>query len=401
MPKVEKFTAHAISKLRLPAGSGQQDYFEHLHPGRSVILTLNSSGKRTWSALFYEKGRPRRKKLGEYPAMSVRAARAAAVKLDTGRALAGARAGTFEAVAEKYLSLHVKKMGLRSEDEIRRLLGRWDDERRRYAGYVYPRWAKRRFTEIRRSDVAELLDEIEGRHGSGVADSVLAVIRGLMNWHQTRDEDYVTPIVRGMRRRRPPKRGRWLDDAEIKALWNACEGEATFGAICRVLLLTGQRRSKVAGMRWSDVDLDSGEWRIPREEREKGTPQAITLPDTALDIVRAQPRIAENAHVFAGRGKGPFDGFSKSKERLDAKLEFAKPWRLHDLRRTCRALMTRQGVQTEIAELALGHTLTGVQAHYDNPKEYRPRIDQALRLVAAEVARIVEEPERRVITYPR
>ena len=45
---------------------------------------------------------------------------------------------------------------------------------------------------------------------------------------------------------------------------------------------------------------------------------------------------------------------------------------------------------------ALGHTIKGVQAHYDNPKEYRRRVDDALQKVAAEVQRIVE-PGAKVI----
>ena len=44
------------------------------------------------------------------------------------------------------------------------------------------------------------------------------------------------------------------------------------------------------------------------------------LPDVALAIIRAQPQLGNNPYVFAGRGDGPFNGFSKGKARLDAAL---------------------------------------------------------------------------------
>lgn len=45
---------------------------------------------------------------------------------------------------------------------------------------------------------------------------------------------------------------RILNDEEIRALWSACDamdGKNIFGAMVKVLLLTGQRRDKVATMK--------------------------------------------------------------------------------------------------------------------------------------------------------
>ena len=71
----------------------------------------------------------------------------------------------------------------------------------------------------------------------------------------------------------------------------------------RLALLTAQRREKVASMRWADVSVD-GVWTVPADAREKGTGGALELPNAALEIVRAQPRMGDNPHVFAGRGDG-------------------------------------------------------------------------------------------------
>ena len=101
-----------------------------------------------------------------------------------------AKPDSFKSVAENWLQRHVAAKQLRSEREIRRSLEM----------YVYPRWADRDFIGIKRSDVAALLDHIEDEHGSRMADLVLAFVRSIANWFASRDDDYVSPFVRGMRR---------------------------------------------------------------------------------------------------------------------------------------------------------------------------------------------------------
>ncbi len=273
-------------------------------------------------------------------------------------------------VAEQWMKRHVRAKGLRTQGEIERCLNK----------YVYPCWEGREFTSIRRGDVAKLLDQIEDKHGARQADAVLTIVRSIANWYTSRHEDYVTPVVRGMRRSDPhrSKRARILDDDELRALWNAAEG--TFGAILKLALLTAQRREKIATMRWEDVSVD-GEWRIPAQEREKGTGGALVLPELALDVVKAQPRFASNPYVFPGRGADHFNGYSDSKQRLDAKVKIA-PWVVHDLRRTARSLMSRAGVRPDIAERVMGHAIGGVEGVYDRHSYSAEKADALKRLAA-------------------
>jgi integrase len=198
-------------------------------------------------------------------------------------------------------------------------------------------------------------------------------------------------------KRKPKDRARswFLADDEIRAVWKAAGASGTFGALVKIALLTGQRREKVAKMEWDDIR--DGVWTIASEEREKGTAGKLKLPQLALDIIEAQPRIAGNPYVFAGRGKTAFNSFSQRKAELDEKLPNMPTWTLHDLRRTCRKLMTRARVRPDVGELALGHSIKGIQAVYDDPQEYQPLIDQALQSVANEVERIINPPADNVV----
>jgi integrase len=350
-------------------------HYVRVQPGGAktfVAVARNPQGKQVWATV------------GATDVLNIDEARGQAREA-IGRIRAGkppveAKADTFADVAASWLKRHIVAKNRRSHYEINRLLDR----------HVLPMWGEREFTAIRRSDVAALLDVVEDNHSPRQADAVLTVVRSIMNWFAARNDDYGPPIVRGMRRQSPTQqaRTRILDDQEIRTIWRAAEANGPFGGFVRLLLLTAQRRAKVASMRWGDVSLD-GEWTIPSEDREKGNAGSIMLPDVALAIIRNQPHIGDNPHIFAGRGNNPINGFSKGKRRFDAKLPADMPgWTLHDLRRTARSLLSRAGVSSEHAERVMGHAITGVEGVYDR-HSYREEKADALKRLAALIDSIV------------
>jgi integrase len=333
-----------------------------------VAVALDPAGKQVWATV------------GNAAHLSIEEARAKARV-----AIAAIKAGedrtgpeSFHAVADAWLRRHVEARGLRSQTEIHRYLNK----------HILPTWSRRPFRSIRRGDVAKLLDQIEDGAGPVAADFALSIVRNIGNWYQSRHDDYVSPVVKGMRRSTPKERARdrILTDDETRLVWKVAGESGTFGALVKLLLLTGQRREKVASMRWDDVSID-GTWTIPAEDREKGNALELVLPGIALDIVRAQPRFANNPFVFAGRGGSYLNGYSKAKAALDAKVRIPE-WRLHDLRRTARSLMARAGVSSEVAERVLGHALPGLEQTY-NRHEYRAEKADALRKLAGVVESIM------------
>jgi integrase len=395
MPR-KRLTEEGVERVKPPPPGKQIDYQDAHCPG--LVLRVNYGGAKSWRAQYYVKragkdGKqvsiPTTHKLGQHPTLRLKAAREAARQFltDPQKAKAEAAAGTFEQVAENFLTRHVKAKGLRSARDYERLINK----------LVLPHWRDRPFEAIRRSDVANLLDIIETECGPRQADKVLAIVRKMMAWYATRSDTYSTPVVRGMHRHGQHKRDRWLNDDEIRALWAACAGLGTLGALVKVLLVTGQRRDKVTKMKWSD--LADGVWVIPRETREKHAPERLHLPQLVLDIINVQPRIVGNPHVFAAsRSGGPFNGFRRRAELDDAMPEGTAHWQIHDLRRTARKLMTRAGVRVDVGELALGHSIKGIRAHYDDPGEYQPMIDAAVQSVANEVERILNPPGDNIVS---
>lgn len=262
--------------------------------------------------------------------------------------------------------------------------------------------------KISRADVTALLDRIEDKHGVAVADATLGIIIKIFRWYQARNDDYTCPVVPGMKRDMRPyrerARDRILNDEEICSIWQACNEIGRFGRLLKLALLTGQRREKIASMKWTQI-VD-GVWRIPTEPREKGNGGVLQLSELALEILSAQPRLLDNPFVFPGSKRGRrnknrintalesepphFNSWSQRKGELDANLPTNTPhWTIHDLRRTARSLMSRAGVRSEIAERVLGHAILGVQGVY-NRHHYEAEKAAALQKLADLISVIVE-----------
>jgi integrase len=75
-------------------------------------------------------------------------------------------------------------------------------------------------------------------------------------------------------------------------------------------------------------------------------------------------------------------------------------WRLHDLRRTARTLMSRAGVDPDTAERCLGHTIGGVRGVYDKHR-YHPEMKRAYEALSAQIDRIVNPQGDRVVALRR
>ena len=290
------------------------------------------------------------------------------------RSIREAPPDSFEGVAQEWFKRHVLKRGLRSASEVDRFMKQ----------HLYPAWSGRDLASIKRAEVASLLDHIEDEHGARQADYALAVVRQVFNWQAKRDENYNTPLVAGMRRTNPKEteRNRILSDDEIRAVWDAATGP--YGRLIRFLLLTAQRRDKVASMQWDDLAGDV--WTIRTEKREKGNAGELVLPQAALDVLDERGE----GLVFPGRGGKQISGWSVYKKRLD-KASGVSGWVLHDLRRTARSLISRAGVRPDIAERVLGHARQGVEGVYDR-HQYRDEKAHALKKLAGLVDLILRDP---------
>lgn len=391
-----------------PVPPKQIDYFDD--ETRGLFIKHSYGGTITFYLMFYERGgKSRIHKLGRYPALKLSDARVKAQRLQVAlhddrdhfaklkQAAIDERAKrlTFAVVVANFKKLYVEKNKIRTG----KVIGQQIDK------HLMPTFADREFKSIRRSEITERLDVIEDEHGASMADAVLAVFRSIASFHETRDDDYRSPIVKKMKRSKPNPRNRVLSHDEIRALWKATDGLGTYGAIARVCLLTGQRRAKVTNLKWDDIDND-GVWTLGHEEREKPNCGLIKLASQVVAIIEAQPVIEGNPYVFPAMHKRkPFNAFGQhAVELTKAERETLPDMRehtLHDLRRTFRTLCSEIDIDRDTAERCMGHLIGNqIERTYDVHK-YTSKMTAAFAAVAQHVQNIVSPPPSNVVKIHR
>ncbi|MGA8698018.1 MAG: integrase arm-type DNA-binding domain-containing protein [Xanthobacteraceae bacterium] len=362
-------------------GEVQTDYFDTQVSGLALRI---SEGRKSWTLHYTLGGKRRRLTFGNYPSISLSAARTRAdeakAAVADGHDPSLTATETLKDICELYLS--------REGDKLRNVKWRKGVLDR----HVYPTLGARPIAEIRRSEIVKLLDRIEEGSGAAMATQTLALVRKVMNWHAARSDDFMSPVVRGMARtqRSEQARDRTLSDDEIRKIWTADNG--VFSRYVRFLLLTAARRNEASEMTWPEID--GADWTLPAARNKTKVDLVRPLSRQAKAILAALPK--DGKFVWSTNGGAvPIGGFTQFKQRFDA-VSGTKGWTLHDLRRTARSLMSRAGVPSDHAERCLGHVIGGVRGVYDRHEYHREKA-QAFEMLAQEIARIVSGGSAKVV----
>jgi integrase len=350
-------TVKSIENLK--PTSRRREVPDGLLPGLYYIV--QPSGKASWAVRYRTDGRARKLTLGPYPAIDLKVARelarAALAKVASGADPAGEKKAAkaaahvpvndmVEAVVTRFVSQYAKRnLKARTATDAERLLQK----------EIVGPWRGRRLSQITKADIHSVLDSIVERGSPIQANRVLAALRTMCRWAVERGLLDANPCA-GIR---PPAaetaRDRILSDDELKAVWQAAEALGQpYREFIQLLILSGQRLREVAELQWSELDLDTKLWTLPRERAKNNRQHEIPLSDSAVEILRGLPRIAGGDYVFTISGRHPIRGFSIVKGRLDAILP-ADMQPIHDIRRTVASGLARLGVNLPVVEKLLNH----------------------------------------------
>jgi integrase len=394
-----RFTKAAIDALMVGEGKSELLAWDDDMPGFGC--RVRSGGSRTWICQFRIAGRQRRETLGDVrkvrleDARKIARQRFASAELGIDPRASQKTAITLRKAAELYLD--GKQVSLRAATFV---------QVRYHFDKLWKPFAERRLDQITRADVAARLQEIVKAHGRTSAARARANLSAFYGWAiregiagiETNPVALTNNPAEGL-----PTRDRILNDTEVAEVWRALRDD-DFGAITKLLLLTGCRKQEIGQLSWNEINFDTGVLSIPRERTKSRHALTLTLPSAALAILRAQPRRNGSDYVFGGRkgGKNGFAAWSWSKLDLDNRITTARGaplgrWTLHDLRRTMRSGLGQLGIAPDIAERCIGHIKgSAVERTYDR-YTYQPQIKAALAAWASHVEMIVAGKSDRIV----
>lgn len=286
---------------------------------------------------------------------------------------------TVRQLADEYMTRHAK---------IKKRESSWTEDERLLNKDVLPDWGDRKAKDITKRDVMQLLESVLQR-GPALCNNILKVTRKMFNFAVERDILEHTPFT-GVKSPAPiTHRDRTLSADEIRALWNTELPKASMTpatkSILKLILLTGQRPSEVAGMHVREIE--GNWWTIPAERTKNNTLHRVFLTQTALGLIgnptgyafpspSGNGHIDENAVAYAIRRnlkdykprraiKGKEIRMVKVAESKKMELAHFTP---HDLRRTTATFLAMLGYNDEVIDSVLGHKKTGVIKIYNRHK---------------------------------
>lgn len=388
------FTQANVGALPVPSGSGRGVWYDTASRGLCVLIT--PSGKRSFYVLRKFKGRTERVHLGRYPDTSVSLARRRAgevnAKFDGGHNTNEIRRQerrelTLGEMFDIYYKRHAKPRNRRPEKQ-----------QYHFALYL-GHWLNRRLSDITKLDVQTWHARLGDERGTRAANIALALLRSLFN--RAIDWDLFTGInpTAGTRKFKELSRDRFLHPDELRRFLEALKDEpAMTRDFFLVLLLTGVRKSNALSLRWSELDLADGIWRIP--DTKIGEPLVLPLSSQARTLL-----VARKARLLAAEGEGPsagrspdsanpglpaapfanpaaedrepvadfvFPGTGRQGHLKDPKKAWAgilrrakiRDFRVHDLRRTHGSYLAATGANQFVISRALGHKNLSTTAIY-------------------------------------
>lgn len=299
---------------------------------------------------------------------------------------------TFKAVADRFLAFQKTQLRPRSYDDIERHLM---VHGKSLHGLL--------LGKIQRQDIASVIGAVRSKGAAVTANRVRATASSFFGWAISEGLIDNNPVT-GTLRTEEKSRERVLSFDELRLVWNALE-EDHFGAIIKLLALTGQRAAEISGLKWSELIGDA--FILPPERTKNGREHTVPLSEPAHAIITAQPRRQDvdgrlRDFVF-GYADGPFSGWTGARKLLNARIKKATGqalphWTPHDLRRSFATHASKLGFQPHVIEAILNHVSgfrAGVAGIYNrNPYDAEKRT--ALATWADQLLAIVEARESNV-----
>lgn len=390
-----KVTALAKGKPSRTADSG------------GLYFIVPSSGSPFWAMRYTSAGRRKQMTLGSYPDLGLADARA---KANEAKRLVKQGA---DPLAERQASA---RQGIYTMDDlfndwytmdISRRLKHPNIPKRIYEKNIQPAIGKVAVAEVKAKEIRDLLADIRDSGRPTIANDALGYLKQLFLHANKLDITQNNPAAAfkvtdagGLE----TSRERALSVEEIRFVFAKFrEFRESFGRdnylACCLLVLLGVRKSELCQAVWSEFDLESKIWNLPKERSKSGVGLIIPLPDLATSWLKElKTRAMGSDYVFPARraSKQPHMG-PDTLNRAIAKLfgidtgNRQKPpnvmgdmeyFAVHDLRRTFRSLAASLKIPSHIAERCLNHKLKGVEGIYDR-YDYLDERREALEKVAA------------------
>lgn len=348
--------------------------------GKGLSLDVLPSGRMSWMYRYRLNGRQERVTLGQYPAMSLKAARDKRDELATEAAKGKSPAEDAKLRIEE---AKLARAGLSTNPTVRefgeryfreQVVCRWKNPQtiRRYLdNEIFPALGEKLLKDVNALDVQAVVYRKRDNGQVAAAMQLRNVVKNLFSYAIETRLVTINPAAMVATRYigKARKRSRVLTPSEIRLYLRTIyesNMRRQFKLALHILLLTLSRKSELLLARWEHVNFETGEWLIPEVNAKTAKPHIVYMASQVVEMFKELQRLAGGSElVLPGRGSltRPFAANALNKALEGLTFDMA-PLTIHDLRRTGATLLTEHGFNRDVIEKALSHEAGGIRAIY-------------------------------------
>ena len=376
------FTRLTDAKVR-NAKPRDADY--KLPDGNGLFLAVHATGAKCWRYRYRIAGRENLFAIGQYPAVSLLAARAErdrardlikqgihpasdrrAQKLVTSRSAAT----TFEAVAREWISQNRDGWSAYYLSQVENVM----------AADVFPEVGKLPIKSVGASHLLGILKRVEKRGAPNIAILIRQWSSAIFRYAVStlRADHDPAAALKGSVTKPRTKHKQAMPQAELPTLLRRIEASRSTAQIkiaLRLLLLTFVRPSELREAPWAEFDLERAIWNIPAERMKMATPHIVPLSTQAVALLK-------RLHAIDGSHPLLFPNLRDSRRAMSPttlnrcleRMEYAGYFTAHSFRATATTHLNELGWEEKVIEIQLAHQERNkTRASYNHAKYMEER----------------------------
>jgi len=225
-----------------------------------------------------------------------------------------------------------------------------------YELYLREKFGGYKLSELTKLQVQRHQSELHSKRGYSAANKMLTLLKALYNRASSNGLFTGASPAIGLKKYKDVQRERLISPGELKSLFSALQDKKfdNYRDLWLLLLITGARRGNVQAMQWSEINFDSGEWRIPVTKN--GKPQTVQLIGHAQEILSSRMALkGDSPYVFPSKSHA---GHLKPLEAWKRLIDAAglQNLRMHDLRHAFGSYLAATGANQFVIQEAMGHS---------------------------------------------
>lgn len=345
-----RFTDKTIKDIK---PTNKREYY-HDTVESDLLLQVTPNGAKTFYIYKRMDGQPVRYKLGKTMDLSVKKAREEAIKI-RGMVMSGVNPqktrkdlraeDTTELMFQKFMTEKKTQISNTTFNEYKRM---WNKD-------LKPVFGNKKLSQISADSIKKFHKKFD--YKPYYANRCINFLQGMFNYFIKEGTYKGDNPTKGIKLNKEEPRVRYMESQEIERFYNAMSeiDESVSRNAILMLLYTGVRKSNVLCMKWSEVDIDSKIWLIPRTKTGKNL--TIALADSAVDLLKnIKSNNPDEKYVFpsATSASGHIVDIKRVWNTIKKKANITN-LRIHDLRHTLATYMIAQGASPFIVQRTLTH----------------------------------------------